>query len=221
MWIAVPALCAAILVPAAMSSGSAVFESADAMLRRWEGNGSAFEIVRWAWVKVLGALHGAGGPDEIVHLQWMDAPARALEGTFFSLHKDGPADPLCPGAFTIGDIALALSKLVAGLAVLAVAARAFARRHEAARAGLWIMGALTIVTPVLHPWYALSILAFAAIRRAWPWLVLGALLPLSYLPLDGWWANGEWSQPGWIYAAEYGPFLAAAALYAMFSSQKR
>jgi len=63
---------------------------------------------------------------------------------------------------------------------------------------------------VMHPWYSLWVLPWAACRDSLPWLALGAVLPLAYLPLDGWWARGVWEAPTWIPAVEYAVFAMAA-----------
>jgi hypothetical protein len=211
VWVVAPLVVAALYLPFA-SAGSHLFESMGTFARSWEGNAGIFALLKALAEQVVGWIAGVERPDEIVHATWLDGPARALEGTFFTLHRDSTFDPSAPGAFTLGDLALAVAKLVAGAALIAILVVTLKRRFEPVRAGLWLFGALLLVSPVVHPWYILWVLPFAAVRRAWPWLVLGALLPLAYLPLDGWWSQGVWSAPGWIPWIEYGAFFVALAV---------
>jgi hypothetical protein len=214
------ALIAALLLLPMLLSGPEAFGTLDAFARRWEGNASAFALVKAAAGAALEPLRDAG-PDGLVHVPFLDGPARALQGGFFSLHKDGPSDPARPGAFAAEDLALAVGKLFAAAAVLAVMILAWRRRFDPARAALWILGALVLVTPVLHPWYVLWVLPLAALRGAWPWFVLAGTSLLSYLPLTGWWSSGVWRAPAWIPWVEYGAFAAAAATWFLLDRRSR
>ncbi len=49
------------------------------------------------------------------------------------------------------------------------------------RGMLWVMGVTLILTPVLHPWYCIWILPFAAWRRADPWQMLSVTLFAYFL----------------------------------------
>jgi hypothetical protein len=209
-WLAA-VLVALSLLPMALS-GTAAFETPDAFARRWEGNAGAFALAKAAVGAALEPWRDLG-PDGLVHIPLLDAPARMLQGTFFSLHKDGGYDPSRPGAFDLGDLSLAIAKALAAAGLLAVIAVALRRRLNAERAALWILGALVLVAPVLHPWYLLWVLPLAALHRAWPWFVLAATALLAYLPLDGWWESGVWRAPAWIPWVEYGAFAAAAAAW--------
>jgi len=217
MLLAVPLLAAAAFLPFFCSSGFGALSSPDAMARRWEGNGSAFPIFKAAAGAAIVGCTRADDPADIVHIPPLDVPARALQGTFFSLHKDGDHDPRRPGSFTVEDLSLGLAKIVAGLLLLAVLVFAWRRALPPSLAALWAFGALTLLTPILHPWYALWVISLASLRGAWPWLFLSFTLPLSYLPLDGWWAAGVWESPTWIPLVEYGVPLAAVVAYFVFS----
>ena len=140
---------------------------------------------------------------------------------FFSLHKAGGFDPKAPGAFTVGDLSLAVSKLVLGAGLVSVIAVVAIKRVEPMRAAMWIFGALVLCTPVMHPWYLLWVLPLAAVLGHWPWMVLGALLPLSYLPLDRWWHEGVWHAPIWIQLVEWGCFAVLAAVFYYLKSAKK
>jgi hypothetical protein len=201
------------LYSAFLSPDLGAVRTLDTFARRWEGNAGGFALIKAASEKVIGAAAGAERPDDMVHVRILDRPARALEGGFFSLHKDGGFDPARPGAFALVDLALAVAKLVVAALLVAVIAWVCRRRADLPTSALWIFGACALLTPVLHPWYLLWVLPWAACLKAWPWLAFGAALPLAYLPLDGWWENGVWDAPAWIPIAEYGVLFAAALAF--------
>jgi hypothetical protein len=218
-WPAAALIAALSLLPMAFT-GPAAFGTMDAFARRWEGNASAFALVKAAAGAALEPWRDPV-PDGLVHVPFLDGPARALQGTFFSLHKDGLFDPDRPGAFALEDLSLALAKLVSAAALLAIVIVTMRRRFPPVRAALWILGALVLVTPVLHPWYLLWVLPLAALRGAWPWFVLAGTSLLAYLPLDGWWSSGVWRVPAWIPWVEYGAFALAAAAWFILDRPSR
>jgi hypothetical protein len=208
----------AVAVPLAVAGIYAVFWSPDlgairtldTFARRWEGNAGGFALVEAGARAAIGGAAGVERPDETVHVPFLDRPARALQGTFFSLHKDGGFDPERPGAFALSDLSRAVARGIALAALAAVVAWTVRRRFEPLEAMLWIGGAFVLLTPVMHPWYLLWVLPWAAAEGALPWLAFGAALPLSYLPLDGWWARRVWEAPVGIAIAEYGVLAIAA-----------
>jgi hypothetical protein len=72
-----------------------------------------------------------------------------------------------------------------GLVVLAALAWLFslARRRwlDPAREAFLALGGVLLLSPTFHPWYALWVLPLAAAYASRGWLLLAALLPLSYL----------------------------------------
>lgn len=205
-WVVTPAIVVAFYLPFA-SVGQDLFETTGIFVRAWEGNAGAFALLKAAAARIIGWIAGVEGGEEIVRIAWLDGPARALEGTFFTLHKDGGFDPAAPGAFTLNDLSLAAAKIAAGLSLVAVVAVCVKRRFDPVRGALWLFGALVLLSPVVHPWYLLWVLPFAALRGVWPWLALGAALPLAYLPLDGWWQRSEWVVAPWVPWVEHGAFF--------------
>ena len=71
----------------------------------------------------------------------------------------------------------------------------------------WVLGAILLLTPALHPWYALWLLPSAALGRRAAWLALAALVPLGYMPLVGWLNGDPWRDPIWTRALEHGACL--------------
>jgi alpha-1,6-mannosyltransferase len=203
------------------SVGLETVKTLDTFSRRWEGNAGLFSMINWMTSALLNAIAGVEGPDTMIHVKILDGAAAALQGTFFSLHKDGGFDPAAPGAFALSDLSLALSKLVLGLSLATVVAVVSLRRLEPVRAATWIFGALIVCTPVLHPWYLLWILPLAALLGQWPWMVFAALQPLAYLPLDKWWSTGIWRAPIWIQLIEWGALVAGGVIYYLIASNRR
>jgi type IV secretory pathway VirB2 component (pilin) len=64
-------------------------------------------------------------------------------------------------------------------------------RRQWRRAMLWVLGAMLILSPVLHPWYVVWILPVACWRQCYPWFIL-ALSSLSALLV---WEAGPFWQP--------------------------
>jgi hypothetical protein len=118
-----------------------------------------------------------------------------------------------------GALTLTQHQLARGLTLLSFAGlaavvlwRKVEERQIPARAGLLVLG-LLLLSPTLHPWYALWLLPFAAVlgtgRDAA--LALVALVPLLHHP--GWLelTEGTWTDVGWVRALVHGPVWALLA----------
>jgi Glycosyltransferase family 87 len=218
--VVVPLLLGLLYLPF-FSVGLATVETLDAFVRRWEGNAGLFALLKTSIETVIGALSGVSHCSEMIHIEKLDAVATALQGTFFSLHKDGGFDPTAPGAFALQDIALAATKLILGCVMFAAITIATIRRYDPSRAALFIFGTLVVITPVLHPWYLLWVLPLSAVLRFWPFAVLAALSSLAYLPLDYWWSHGVWKLPNWVPWLEWGMFAMAVGVYFILTCNKK
>jgi hypothetical protein len=53
------------------------------------------------------------------------------------------------------------------------------------RDALWVLGAVVLLSPTVHPWYLLWVLPFAAARCSPGWLLLCGTVTLAYLGVDG------------------------------------
>jgi alpha-1,6-mannosyltransferase len=57
----------------------------------------------------------------------------------------------------------------------------FIFRHDSRRAVLWILGAVLILSPVLHPWYVTWVLPVACARRQYAWHILSLSATVALL----------------------------------------
>jgi hypothetical protein len=132
------------------------------------------------------------------------------------------------GAFALlqqitGSRAAAGALAFAGVAlVLASCWRAAARAEDAAFA---LIFATLLLSPVVHPWYLVWLLALLVIRPITAPVSLAALwwtfaVPVAYAALPPYAATGIWQVPGWALLVQYVPLavlLAMAAFTAVAS----
>jgi hypothetical protein len=126
----------------------------------WEFNGPLYEPL-WRLLDAAGAapfLHRALGQVE------------SLTGIYQGL--DGLYPYLYPQL---------LAKALLGVGMLAVVAVSLRETDPLAGTGR-LLGRLLLLSATVYPWYLLWVLPWAALERRRSWLVLAALIPLSYLP---------------------------------------
>ena len=92
-----------------------------------------------------------------------------------------------------------LARVVVALAAMAwIAWLAFRRHLGPVRESFLVLAGVLLLSPTLHPWYVLWVLPFAALLGSRAWLLLAALIPLSYLATDGevsWALRAAWFLP--------------------------
>ena len=101
---------------------------------------------------------------------------------------------------------LLAAALAAGLVAIAV------RIEDPVRAAGASIALFLLLSPVLHPWYVLWVLPFAALRRSAAFLYLAATVPFGYALLH---PVAPFS-PGVVLALEYAPF----AFLLLFASRR-
>jgi protein-S-isoprenylcysteine O-methyltransferase Ste14 len=94
-----------------------------------------------------------------------------------------------------------VARALLAAAWLAWLARTWRRERDPARAALDVCGAWLVLSPVFHPWYALWIVPWLALRRsaACAWLAVAA--PLAFAPVAAWQTQGAWREPAWLWPA--------------------
>jgi hypothetical protein len=91
--------------------------------------------------------------------------------------------------------------------VIAVAAWAAWKRWAIDRTLFWAIGAALILSPTVHPWYALWILPFACLYQSGPWLAFTGTVFLGYAGRDMYHATGVWPQPAWLALLVHAPLV--------------
>ncbi len=100
---------------------------------------------------------------------------------------------------------LAFAACFAALAAVAVAIARRRRRWSTAQGVEAAAAGWTLLVPTaLHPWYALWLMPWAALRPRLGWLWLAAVLPLSYLK----YAAPRGVMPAWVRPVEFVPVAA-------------
>ena len=87
------------------------------------------------------------------------------------------------------------------------------RGGDPARAFLHLFVGLIVLSPVVHPWYGLWVIALLPLFPSLPLLVFSVLLPLAYLAWTAQAAGGPWAAPPWVPWVEYGLPLALALVW--------
>ncbi len=74
------------------------------------------------------------------------------------------------------------------------------------QAGFFLVGAFLLLTPTLHPWYAVWIIPFMVFYRQPAWLVFTGLIAISYHVLIKYTSEGIWEQAVWVKFVLFGGF---------------
>jgi alpha-1,6-mannosyltransferase len=158
----------------------------------------ALLLLRAGWRRAL--LGGALALALSLPMVTLDAPVRYA--TTWSFH----AGPFVLAELLLGGAARPALQVLGALVVGTAALRV----RDPASLALWGSGALVILSPVVHPWYALWPLAASLVRGGRAWSLFAALLPLSYTVLASYDpATSRWEEPGWTRWVTWGPFLGA------------
>jgi len=99
-----------------------------------------------------------------------------------------------------------LARAVLALAWFAWAWRTWRRERDPVRAALDLFGAWIVVSPILHPWYALWCVPWLAFRRSTAFAFLAFAAPLAFAPVVGWQRAGTWIEPAWLWPVLALPF---------------
>ena len=129
-----------------------------------------------------------------------------------------------PGAFALIEAAAGdplTARTLSVVVTLGVALYAAWRRFSLERSMLWIVGAGLLLSPTVHPWYALWALPAAALRSSRPFLLLSGLAFLGYWGLASHQAGGGWPQPTWTLVAIWLPVWALLAAEAAKAARVR
>jgi hypothetical protein len=119
---------------------------------------------------------------------------------------------------------LSSAKLVVAAILAALTLVLFWRKTPPLRASFWLLGAILLLTPTVHPWYLLWIAPLLAVFPHPAWLFLEASVALSYHASYLAAAGEPWEELPWIKLLEYGPFFLLLGLdllkWALHGSRK-
>lgn len=74
------------------------------------------------------------------------------------------------------------------------------------QAAFFLVGTFLLLTPTLHPWYAIWILPFMVFYRQPAWLVFTGLIAVSYHVLIKYASEGIWEEAVWVKFVLFGGF---------------
>ena len=139
---------------------------------------------------------------------WLSVPTASLEST------RGASSCDCRRSceiFTKTSIAAAtdeaanfLARAIVLLLFGAIVATAWWKRMPLVKAAALTIGAFLLLTPALHPWYALWAVPLVAEGGASMWIVLATLVPLGYQPLINHLDGQPWRETPWPRGIEHG-----------------
>ena len=119
---------------------------------------------------------------------------------------------------------LSSAKLVVAAILIALTLGLLWRKTPPLRASFWLLGAILLLTPTVHPWYLLWIAPLLAVFPHPAWLFLEASVALSYHASYLATAGEPWQEVSFIKLLEYGPFFLLLGLnllkWALHGSRK-
>ena len=74
------------------------------------------------------------------------------------------------------------------------------------QAGFFLVGAFLLLTPTLHPWYAIWMIPFMVFYRQPAWLIFTGLIAVSYHVLIRYASEGVWEEAVWVKPLLFGGF---------------
>jgi len=95
------------------------------------------------------------------------------------------------------------ARLVVALLYLALCSVVVWRRVPPIPAIRWLLWALLLLSPQVHPWYLAWLMPIELAAGGWAGLVWSAAALCAYVPLDRWVAEGVWDMPPWLQILEY------------------
>jgi alpha-1,6-mannosyltransferase len=104
--------------------------------------------------------------------------------------------------------------LLAVVAISLVVLWLWSRRTHPVDGATMLLGVSILVLPTVHPWYGAPLAACNSSTRSAAFFVLTVSLVFALETAAQEVATKEWTEPGWVRWAVYGPFLIAAAMEA-------
>ncbi|HSF17804.1 MAG TPA: hypothetical protein VLK65_19855 [Vicinamibacteria bacterium] len=109
---------------------------------------------------------------------------------------------------------LEAAKLMAALVVVLLVATLVFKRTPPRTSAYWTVGAVLLLSPIVHPWYLLWIAPFLCLRPSPAWMFLSLSVGLSYHSAYLAEPGRAWEDIVWVKGLEYGPFFFLALMNA-------
>lgn len=188
---------AGVLLVPYLSAGEGLLSGLRAYGQRWRANDGLFAVLAWPFERLWPA-----GERPVAVPGWVAEGVRALVG---------PAPGAHPGEVWGDEVSFAAAKSLAGLIFGLFCLWVWWRARDFEGVVGPVLAALFLVSPVVHPWYLLWVLPFAALaterRAVWaaPVIVWSLLVPIAYLPRPEYLRSGVWQAEAAWAAVEYVP----------------
>jgi hypothetical protein len=175
-----------------LGAGPRILGSLGEYARRWRSNAGAFALIE--------ALSRSAVDHTRFRERYEPSPAVAR------LVSGRDRDQVYPD-----EAAAFLARSISAALFFALLVWMFVRGFPPLRFSLLMLLGYCLLTPALHPWYALWLLPFASLDlpEAPAAALLVVLVPLGYAPLAGWWQSHDWNEPIWTRLLEHGTVWAA------------
>ena len=194
-----------------LGAGSDLFAGFGTYAETWRGNDGAYRVVyrtsRYALRQWGGRGRADASSDVLFRFDQYDDLFRRMGWT-----KEWKGRTIPATTFSAGQIATHLAKAVAVLMVLLMLSFAVATRLDPIRASAWVLLALYVFAPIVHPWYVAWLVPLAALRPNWSTFVYSATVLAAYLAWVSARTGGEWHVPDWMIALEYGAVALAVVV---------
>ena len=196
-----------------VGAGASALEGLSAYGHRWRGNEGAFAVIAWPFEQGWAPLE-----------REVDVPPTAVRLT---PELVGTPPGALPDRVWGNEVAFAAAKAVVILIFGAMCLWRLWRARDLEGFLGPVIATLMLVAPVVHPWYLVWLMPFAALAlaggRRWgaPLLLWSATAWLAYWPRPAYLATGQWEVPGWVPWAEYLPVWLGLGVVAVRAVQTR
>ena len=100
-----------------------------------------------------------------------------------------------------------VAKLVSAAVIAAIVIQSVRNDWTLEKTAFWVIGAILVLSPTVHPWYLLWMVPLVALRPNRAWLYLTGSVFLAYFGFSIYRSDGVWPEPVWQKLIIYGPFL--------------
>jgi hypothetical protein len=200
-WAILAVVLAALAAPYARAGGR-MSGSLGEYGRRWRANDGAFALIQ------------TGATALVAHTRFARMYELGTSPRLARLISGRDRDQIYPD-----EVANLIARGVVLLCFAAAVGWALWRKLPPLRVATIAVGAFLLLTPALHPWYAVFLLPLVALGASPAWLVLAVLAPLAYWPLGDYLTLGVWRDAWWTRALVHGLTWTSLVLIGLFGNR--